>query len=220
MFGIGGFEFFLILIFGFLIFGPDKLPSIAQTIGKAIAKFRGAQEDMTEQLKNATFVDKESDAPLKNPLDVIEGVVAGKKDAAPKTNAKPKPTHSDCDKKAESFAERKARYDREREERKRAEKDAQSEDVQGEGAQGAAKAGDGGQDASVRLNGSALGHADDANPSGQASVKASEKDACKDAEGGKAIKDSDVSHGEDKEGDGSDEPVAAIPQKAAVEEVD
>ena len=29
MFGIGGFELFLILLFGFLIFGPDKLPAMA-----------------------------------------------------------------------------------------------------------------------------------------------------------------------------------------------
>ena len=44
MFGIGGFELFLILLFGFLIFGPDKLPAMAKTLGKAIAKFRNAQE--------------------------------------------------------------------------------------------------------------------------------------------------------------------------------
>lgn len=125
MFGIGGFEFFLILIFGFLIFGPDKLPDIAKTVGKAIAKFRGAQEDMTEQLKNATFIDKESDTPIKNPLDVIEGMASGKRDTDQKAQAETKASDADDAKKAESFAERKARYDREREERKRAEADAQ-----------------------------------------------------------------------------------------------
>ena len=34
VFGIGGTELFLILLFGFLIFGPDKLPAIAKTVGK------------------------------------------------------------------------------------------------------------------------------------------------------------------------------------------
>ena len=51
MFGIGGFELFLILLFGFLIFGPDKLPAMAKTLGKAIAKFRNAQEEMSGVLK-------------------------------------------------------------------------------------------------------------------------------------------------------------------------
>lgn len=38
MFGIGGFELFLILLFGFLIFGPDKLPAMAEDPRQAIAK--------------------------------------------------------------------------------------------------------------------------------------------------------------------------------------
>ena len=128
MFGIGGFELFLILIFGFLIFGPDKLPDIAKTIGRGIAKFRGAQEDMTEQLKGAAFIDKDDpDAPLKNPLEVMES-------AANEAQAKAKDARkkaSDATEKAiertESFAERKARYDRERAERKAAEQKAAEE---------------------------------------------------------------------------------------------
>lgn len=62
----------MILLFGFLIFGPDKLPAIAKTLGRAIAKFRDAQEEMSGQLKKQSFVDKDSDEPFKNPLDVIE----------------------------------------------------------------------------------------------------------------------------------------------------
>ena len=48
MFGIGGFEFFLILLFGFLIFGPDKLPEIAKTIGMAVNKFKKAKDEMDD----------------------------------------------------------------------------------------------------------------------------------------------------------------------------
>lgn len=59
MFGIGGFELFLILLFGFLIFGPDKLPAMAKTIGKAIAKFRNAQEEMSGVLKGEMVFDKD-----------------------------------------------------------------------------------------------------------------------------------------------------------------
>ncbi|MGI6045315.1 MAG: Sec-independent protein translocase subunit TatA/TatB [Eggerthellaceae bacterium] len=52
MFGISAFELFLILLFGFLIFGPDKLPAIAQTLGKAIGRLRDASQDMNRAIKN------------------------------------------------------------------------------------------------------------------------------------------------------------------------
>ncbi len=127
MFGIGGFELFLILIFGFLIFGPDKLPQIANTIGKAIAKFRTAQEEMSGQLKTQSFIDKDSDTPFKNPLDVIETAASQAKEGADKAQAKAEEVTSKVVEHTESFAERKARYDEERRKRKEAEAKAQAE---------------------------------------------------------------------------------------------
>ncbi|MEG1167457.1 MAG: twin-arginine translocase TatA/TatE family subunit, partial [Gordonibacter sp.] len=103
MFGIGGFELFLILLFGFLIFGPDKLPVMAKTLGKAIGKFRSAQEEMNKVIKTEVF-DPNSDEPFKNPLDVLAKAGEGDK--------------KDKDDKQESFSERKARYDKERAARK------------------------------------------------------------------------------------------------------
>ena len=76
MFGIGGFELFLILLFGFLIFGPDKLPAMAKTIGKAIAKFRNAQEEMSGVLKGEMVFDKDAEDPFKNPLDALDEAAA------------------------------------------------------------------------------------------------------------------------------------------------
>ena len=55
VFGIGGTELFLILLFGFLIFGPDKLPAIAKTVGKAISKFRSAQDEMNKVVKTESM---------------------------------------------------------------------------------------------------------------------------------------------------------------------
>lgn len=128
MFGIGGFELLLILIFGFLIFGPDKLPAIAQTIGKGIAKFRNAQEEMKDTLSKNAFVDKESDEPFKNPLTVIESAASeAKKDtkeAKEKVEAASAVASQKISEKSASFAERKAAYDRERAARKAAEKEA------------------------------------------------------------------------------------------------
>ena len=105
MFGIGGFELFLILLFGFLIFGPDKLPAMAKTLGKALAKFRDAQEEMNKVIKTEVY-DPNSDEPFKNPLDALAKVGEIGKD-----DKKEAPAASG---KQESFSERKARYDKER----------------------------------------------------------------------------------------------------------
>lgn len=130
MFGIGGFELFLILIFGFLIFGPDKLPDIAKTIGRGIAKFRGAQEDMTEQLKGAAFIDKDDpDAPLKNPLEVMESAASEAQAKAADARKKAADATEKVVERTESFAERKARYDRERAARKAAEQKAAEDEA-------------------------------------------------------------------------------------------
>lgn len=51
MFGIGGVEFILILLFVFLVFGADRLPEIARIIGKAIMKFRKAQAEMNAAIQ-------------------------------------------------------------------------------------------------------------------------------------------------------------------------
>ena len=97
MFGIGSTELAIILLFAFLILGPDKLPQFAKTVGRAIAKFRDVQDEVNEVVKrevnNATTEKKE---PAKKP-------------APQAATAKEAPT--------ESFAERKARYDKMREER-------------------------------------------------------------------------------------------------------
>ena len=107
MFGLSGFELFLILLFGFLIVGPDKLPAIAQTVGRAIAKFRSAQEEMNKVVKTEIY-DPMSKDPVKNPLDAID------KENKEKVEKK------------ESYADRKAKYDKERADKKKREAAAQA----------------------------------------------------------------------------------------------
>ena len=48
MFGIGETELVIIVVFGFLLFGPDKLPGMGRTIGRMLRQFREAQEGFTE----------------------------------------------------------------------------------------------------------------------------------------------------------------------------
>lgn len=51
MFGISGTELFMIVVFALLIFGPDKLPEFARTIGKVMNEFKRAQESMESLIK-------------------------------------------------------------------------------------------------------------------------------------------------------------------------
>lgn len=51
MFGIGGFELFIILVFIFVIFGPKKLPEVTKIAGLTIKKFRKAKSEMDKVLQ-------------------------------------------------------------------------------------------------------------------------------------------------------------------------
>lgn len=51
VFGISGFEFAMIVLLVLVIFGPDKLPEIARTAGKAIRMFKTAQADMERLIR-------------------------------------------------------------------------------------------------------------------------------------------------------------------------
>lgn len=115
MFGIGGFEFFLILVFGFLIVGPDRLPAMAKTLGEAINKFRGAQEEMSKVIKTEVY-DPNSKDPFKDPLTMLEnaGSSKGTSGVSEKTQAKPAAKTTASGERRESFSERKARYEKER----------------------------------------------------------------------------------------------------------
>lgn len=46
MFGMGTWEIALIFIVALLILGPDKLPSVARTIGKGMREMRRATNDL------------------------------------------------------------------------------------------------------------------------------------------------------------------------------
>lgn len=52
MFGIGSTELAIILVFGFLLFGPDKLPQMGRTIGRALRQFRETQEKLASVVQS------------------------------------------------------------------------------------------------------------------------------------------------------------------------
>ena len=52
VFGIGETELILILAFAFMVFGPDKLPGMGRTLGRALRQFRHAQEGFTQVVQS------------------------------------------------------------------------------------------------------------------------------------------------------------------------
>lgn len=118
MFGIGEGELAIIVVFGFLLFGPDKLPQMGRTIGRAIRQFRETQEKMTAVVQSEIIdpVSEAASAPVKPKKAAVDDDSDADKDAA--ETAAPA--------KKETFAERRARLV--------AEKAASEAAAEGEGA--------------------------------------------------------------------------------------
>lgn len=153
MFGIGGFEFLLILLFAFLVFGPDKLPEIARTAGELIARFRQAKEEMDTVVrselngKDQTSSSSQASSRRRNVSakpapgsashassaqpeeggasddssseDLSSRVVKAVDDVAASARESAHEQRVAASQATETFAERKARYERERQEANR-----------------------------------------------------------------------------------------------------
>ncbi|MDZ4168928.1 MAG: twin-arginine translocase TatA/TatE family subunit [Coriobacteriia bacterium] len=55
MFGISGFELLIICALILIIFGPDKLPELGRTVGRAMGMFKRAQEDMERVIRSEMY---------------------------------------------------------------------------------------------------------------------------------------------------------------------
>ena len=53
MFGIGGGEFILIILVVLMLFGSDKIPEIARTLGKVIKQLKHATEDIKSEIQKS-----------------------------------------------------------------------------------------------------------------------------------------------------------------------
>ena len=118
MFGIGEGELAIIVVFGFLLFGPDKLPQMGRTIGRAIRQFRETQEKMTAVVQSEIIdpVSEAASAPVKPQKAAVDDDSDADEDAA----------EAAAPAKKETFAERRARL--------AAEKAASEAAAEGEGA--------------------------------------------------------------------------------------
>lgn len=119
VFGIGEGELAIIVVFGFLLFGPDKLPQMGRTIGRAIRQFRETQEKMTAVVQSEIIdpVSEAASAPVKPKKAATTDDDSDADEDATETAAPAK---------KETFAERRARL--------AAEKAASEGAAEGEGA--------------------------------------------------------------------------------------
>ena len=133
MFGIGEGELAIIVVFGFLLFGPDKLPQMGRTIGRAIRQFRETQEKMTAVVQSEIIdpVTEAASAPVKpKKAAAVDDDSDADKDAA--ETAAPA--------KKETFAERRARLAAEKAASEgAAEDEPAAEEPEAEGAEPAAE---------------------------------------------------------------------------------
>jgi len=79
MFGIGMPELLLILGLALIVLGPKKLPELAKALGKGLAEFRRATDDLKEEFRQmerevedaSTEANAKDDPPLENPPQPI-----------------------------------------------------------------------------------------------------------------------------------------------------
>ena len=133
VFGIGEGELAIIVVFGFLLFGPDKLPQMGRTIGRAIRQFRETQEKMTAVVQSEIIdpVSEAASAPVKpKKAAAVDDDSDADEDAA--ETAAPA--------KKETFAERRARLAAEKAASEgAAEGEAAAEEPEAEGVEPAAE---------------------------------------------------------------------------------
>ena len=120
MFGIGETELVIIVVFAFLLFGPDKLPGMGRTLGRVLRQFREASDGFTEVVQT-NIMDPASEELEKSPKQRRREAEATFEEDA---DAETAPVQDQGAPRRETFAERRARLQAEREAAERAEADA------------------------------------------------------------------------------------------------
>jgi TatA/E family protein of Tat protein translocase len=90
MFGIGFQEMLIILVVVLIFFGPKRLPDLAKSLGKGIAEFKKASEEVRKGIEDAVKEEAAAETP-KPPEDLSSYGKAPGSDPAPEEPAKPEP---------------------------------------------------------------------------------------------------------------------------------
>lgn len=90
MFGVGMTEIVVILVIALLIFGPNKLPELARSLGKGFGEFRRASYDLRQSLMEVG--EEPPPPPVKAPAGSEAPSIAKPGEAAPNESvARPGP---------------------------------------------------------------------------------------------------------------------------------
>ncbi|MCO6147097.1 twin-arginine translocase TatA/TatE family subunit [Flavobacterium sp. NRK1] len=79
MFGIGGGEFFFIILVVLMLFGSDKIPEIARGLGKGMQQLKNATNDIKSEIHKSADIDgiKKSFNEIGNGTDNINKNITG-----------------------------------------------------------------------------------------------------------------------------------------------
>ena len=85
MFGIGMTELMVVFVIGLVVLGPKRLPELARSLGKSMAEFRRASNEMRRE-----FMSVADEARIEPPsLEPAHGAAPSAEGAKPDTDTKP-----------------------------------------------------------------------------------------------------------------------------------
>ena len=106
MFGIGLPELIIIMVIALIVIGPSKLPELARALGKGMAEFRRA----TQEIKDSLDIDEEIQDMKNDLVDSVSGLDKpldmGREE--PEDEAQKEPEYKDFDEAIESYKKAKS----------------------------------------------------------------------------------------------------------------